>query len=579
MMFDKSVSQPVTKYKVISRPVRHEVCNPVRQPDPIPPQMVFLVARTVVRCESCSDSVAWSRRFKMNRAVVHGILRLLPIVLIVSLARAEETPAPAEMAANSFATRLSQIDAADLERHCRFLASDALEGRAAGSRGGQAAAAYLVSELRKLNLSPPPGQKEHRQPFGNQWANVLASLPGRHPQRKDEWILIGAHYDHVGYGTVENSNGPLGRIHNGADDNASGVAMLLELAAFFSRPEQRQDRSVLIAFWDAEEVGLYGSKHWIANPSVSLASLKFALNLDMIGRLRDDRVAVMGWRSAPGFRRRIVEANGDLGLHFEFEPAVTNDSDHYPFYAATRPVLHFDTRKHEDYHRPSDDPEKLNIAGLVRIGHFAARLIDHVVNAAELPGFRREALQEPRQPTVDTKARMAPPVRLGVRWNTQRDPQQTFLDVADVTPNTPAARAGLRRGDRLLKFDRWHGGTLAELRSAICIAPAEVDIEWQPAGQSEPRTTRIKLDGKGIRCGITYRSDPALHGCGVITSVMSHSPADRAGIRPGDILMSVADRPIPRFEEFETLLPAENGPCHFEIDREGQSQRITVELP
>ncbi|HET6422853.1 MAG TPA: hypothetical protein VFG20_04165, partial [Planctomycetaceae bacterium] len=116
------------------------------------------------------------------------ILRLLPFVLVVAIARADDPPLNRDVPASRFEERLRQIDAASLDRHCRFLASDALEGRAAGSRGGQAAAAYLVSELRQRRLSPPPGQKEHRQPFGNQWANVLAAIPGKHPDLKDEWV-------------------------------------------------------------------------------------------------------------------------------------------------------------------------------------------------------------------------------------------------------------------------------------------------------------------------------------------------------------------------------------------------------
>ncbi len=489
------------------------------------------------------------------------------------------TVAASEPAAPTLAERLSQIKAADLERHCRFLASDALEGRGAGSRGGQAAAAYLVSELKQLQLSPPPGQKEFRQPFGNQWANVVAAIPGRHPTLKNEWIIIGSHYDHVGYGTAENSNGPVGKIHNGADDNASGVSVLLELAALFGQEPWLHDRSLLIAFWDAEEVGLYGSKKWVEQPSVALPSVKFALNLDMVGRLRDDHVAVMGWRSAPGLRRWIVDANMDTSLKFQFEPVVTADSDHHSFYSARRPVLHFDTRKHEDYHRPSDDVEKLNLAGLERISRLTARLVLHVANAPTLPEFRAEAFKEPATARIDQRARIAPPVRLGVRWNPQRPGDEPFLAVADVVPNTAAARAGIRKGDRLLKFDRWQSGSLDELRAVIAVAPNEVEIEWQSAGEPKPQSARIQLTGEGIRCGISYRQDPVCPGCGVVTSVMSHSPADRAGLQPGDVLMSVGGRELPAFDDFTSVLPTKAGSTEFVIDREGQLQRINVELP
>lgn len=527
------------------------------------------------RSVSCSDSAGHAHWFNWNWGLTRKISCFLSIVLIVPVVQADDTAAPTAVLASDPVN----IDSADLERHCRFLASDALEGRSAGSRGGQAAAAYLCSELKQRTISPPPGQREYRQPFGNQWSNVLAFIPGRDPGLKDQWVVLGAHYDHVGYGTAENSNGPIGKIHNGADDNASGVALLLELASWLANKERPCGRSVLIAFWDAEEAGLFGSKHWVAHPPVPLSKVKFALNLDMLGRLRDDRVAVMGWRSAPGLRRWIVDANRDTGLRFEFEPSVTNDSDHYPFYAAKLPTLHFDTRKHEDYHRPSDDPEKLNIPGLTRIARFAAHLVDHVVNEPTLPPFRPEALQESPQRPVDMKARTAPPVRFGVRWHTQRAESALFLDVADVVTESAAANVGLRSGDQLRKFDRWQGGTLDALRRAICVAPSEVEIEWQSPGKPEPQTARLTLPGKAIRCGITYRLDSALPGCGVITSVMAFSPADVAGLQPGDVMLTINDADVPRFEDFESRLPLTSGPCPFEIDREGQRCKILVELP
>lgn len=497
--------------------------------------------------------------------------RLITVLLVVGLVRF----APAADIVDS----LARIDTADLKRHCSFLAADALEGRAAGSQGGQAAATYLVTELKKLDLAPPPGLRDYRQPFGRQYANVLAVIPGRHSTLKDEWLVLGAHYDHVGYGTNDNSFGPIGKIHNGADDNASGCSLLLELASVFADPDLMLDRSLVIAFWDAEETGLLGSKHWVSQPTVPFAQVKLAVNLDMIGRMQQDHVAVMGWRSAVGLRRGMVDANLVAPLRFGFQSTVTADSDHYSFYAARRPVIHFDTGKHVDYHRPSDDIEKLNFEGLERLGRFVGRLVLQAANAPTLPPFREDLGNEARSARVDPKARLAPPVRFGVRWNPQRGDNETVLDVADVIPNTPAAKVGLRKGDRLLKLHRWTGGTLESFREAISVAPAEIDIEWQPAGQTESKSARIQLAGEGVRLGLTYREDAALPGCGVITAVMAHTPVDRAGLRPGDILLTLNDREIPPFEQLSERLPAGSAPLAVFFERDGQPMRITIDLP
>lgn len=473
---------------------------------------------------------------------------------------------------------LSRIDVTDLKRHCSFLAADALEGRAAGSRGGQAAAAYLVSELKRMNLTPPPGLRDYRQPFGNQYANVIAIIPGGHPTLKDEWIVVGGHYDHVGYGTAENSNGPVGKIHNGADDNASGTSLLLELASVLVHPGVALDRSLIIAFWDAEEVGLLGSKHWVGQPTVPLSQVKLAVNLDMIGRMRDDHVAVMGWRTAAGLRRDMITANTEAPLQFGFDTAVTADSDHHSFYVARRPVIHFDTGKHVDYHRPSDDVEKVNFDGLERLGRFVGRLVLHAANVPALPEFRQDAANDPALTRLDPKARMSPPVRLGIRWSPQRSNDDRYLDVADIIPNTPASKVGIRKGDRLLKFDRWNGGTLDSFREAISVAPAEVEMEWQSPGDEETKTARIQLGGEGVRLGITYRCDPSLPGCGVISTVMAFTPADRAGLQPGDVLLSLDDQELPPFADLGKRLPAESAPIKLFFERNGQPKRITIDL-
>ncbi len=161
--------------------------------------------------------------------------------------------------AGSFDAAMESIRLPDLRRHVGTLASDSLEGREAGARGGKAAGAYLVSELRRLKVRPGGEDGSYYQYFEPDYRNVLALVPGRDPELRNEVVVISAHYDHVGYGTRRNSRGPWGLVHNGADDNASGTAGLLEVIEAFAALEPAPRRTVLFAFWDAEEKGLLGS--------------------------------------------------------------------------------------------------------------------------------------------------------------------------------------------------------------------------------------------------------------------------------------------------------------------------------
>ena len=472
---------------------------------------------------------------------------------------------------------LNQIDAADLKRHCQVLAADTLEGRAAGSRGGQAAAAYLVTELRKLGLEPAGDGKDFRQAFGIGYANVVARLPGGESTAAEEIIVVGAHYDHVGFGNSSNSYGPFGQIHNGADDNASGVSVLLEIAQSLQAAHPRPKRTILFAAWDAEEAGLLGSKHWVTQSAGRRPQIRLAVNLDMLGRLTNDRVIVMGWRSACGLRSLLAEHNAAASLAFQFEPNVVADSDHYPFYANQIPTLHFDTGKHADYHRPSDDVEKLNWDGMQRIARMMASFVRTAADADVLPAFRPECWREPAAPRFDPKARQAAPVRLGVSWNPQSW-REGRVEILQVSPQSPAATAGLLPGDRLVQFDQWREGTTDELRCAITSAPQNVPMEWRRGGRETPLSAIIRLLGEQVRCGLVVVPDAALPGSVTISQVIETSQADRAGLQPGDVLLRWSDQPIASPEELARRVRADAGPIRLLVDRDGRLETKTLEL-
>ena len=207
-------------------------------------------------------------------------------------------PSQAIEKSSSYLAALESISTEDLRQHVDYLAGNALEGREAGTPGSRKAADYLQARLDHLKIRAAGEDGGFLQPFSPNFRNVLGLLEGSDPVLKNQVIIVSAHYDHVGYGTRENSQGPIGQIHNGADDNASGTSALLELSEAFDRLPQPPKRSILFACWDAEEMEMLGSIHWADHPTIPLDLVVAVVNMDMIGRLRDNRLTVYGSRTA-----------------------------------------------------------------------------------------------------------------------------------------------------------------------------------------------------------------------------------------------------------------------------------------
>ena len=509
---------------------------------------------------------------------IGSVQRLAPFVMAVlifagSLMLSESRANDDELVTKAF----KHVTIVDLKRHCSTLASDAFEGREAGANGGKAAAAYLQTELRKVPGIKPAGTSSWLQEFAPDYRNVLAMLPGSDPELSSEVIVIGAHYDHVGRGNVTNSNGPFGYIHNGADDNASGTAALLELIDAFSSLTPAPRRTLLFAFWDAEEVGLLGSYHWVRQPTRPLSDVKLMLNIDMLGRLREGKLTVMGWRSASGLRSRLQAVNPQGDLQFLYAPTVIADSDHYPFYAAGVPCVHFDSCKHDDYHRPSDDADKLNYEGLHRLTEMVFRLSLSAANETSVPKFRREALTEGPPGWMTATVPAPPQLRLGVHFNWKAFQNGVAL-VEQVTPGSPAQRAGIRAADRITQLAHWSGGDVDDLRTIIRTAKSPLAIRLQRPDADEPITLNVELGGTPVRLGINWQTDPALPDAIIINQVVPDSPADRAGLKAGDVVMSFAGRAITSDEEFRKQVLTDPGPLSVRVEREGRPQDVSVKL-
>ncbi len=275
--------------------------------------------------------------------------------------------------------------------------------------------------------------------------NVVGLLEGSDPVLKDRMIVVGAHYDHIGLGG-DNSTAPsqTGQVHNGADDNASGTAGIMELAQMFSQPGNRLKRSVLFIAFGAEELGLLGSNHYVENPVSSLENVDFMINFDMIGRMVDNTLLLNGTGSSPVWKKAAEHINDDYGLTLKFSEGALGGSDHTAFYSKEIPVMFFFTGTHSDYHKPSDDHEKIDPEGEVRILKFTEDILRYLDTTDEKIAFTR--VQEQAQP-----GRRAYRVTLGVVPDFAGSENEGFK-ITDVRPGGPADKAGLKGGDTITKM-------------------------------------------------------------------------------------------------------------------------------
>jgi hypothetical protein len=381
----------------------------------------------------------------MSRRSILGWL-VLPVVvglLWVGSAVAEKSP--------SYQAALESIRAADLGRCVAHLADPQLEGREAGTQGGWAAGDYLAQRYDQCHLKGA-GTQGYFQPFPPNYRNILAIVVGSDPKLRDQVIVVGAHYDHIGYGGNGLSLDGYGSIHPGADDNASGSAAVAGLAKAWTVLRGTPKRSVLFANWDGEEKGLLGSKYWVANPTVPLAHVAAALNLDMVGRLRHNHLVVYGWRSGDGWRRLLSQQNGGAGLELDFDWTLEARADHYSFFSAGIPVLMFFTGMHADYHRSSDVADRINSQGIEQVTRLLFALVYDLADRPAVPAFRAAAADETpeTEQTIVRRAVRLPdsPLRWGITWRGD-DAEPGTVILSYVVPGSPAARSGLAAGDRV----------------------------------------------------------------------------------------------------------------------------------
>ena len=275
--------------------------------------------------------------------------------------------------------------------------------------------------------------------------NVLARLPATHAGTT-ETVIVGAHYDHIGRGGTSSlaRQGEEGEIHNGADDNASGVAVVLELARALADAEDRP-RNVMFAFWSGEELGLIGSSRFVDEPPLALEDIVAYLNFDMVGRLRDNRLSLQGVGSSNVWRRHIERRNIPAGFNLALldDPYLPTDST--AFYPKGVPILSFFTGSHEDYNRPTDDAETLDYAGMARIAAFGTTILKDVVAARERPAYVEVQNTTPGGGDRDTLR-----AYLGTIPDYATD--LAGVKISSVRGGGPADKAGMRGGDVIVEF-------------------------------------------------------------------------------------------------------------------------------
>lgn len=341
-----------------------------------------------------------------------------------------------------------------IEQDIFFLANDALKGRETGTPEELKAAAYIEGRFKDVGLEPKGLMNTYFQTFtfkpktdphaqvkfvdGDSTitgTNVLGYLDNGAAHT----IIIGAHYDHLGMGGEGSLYAAGEAIHNGADDNASGVAILLQLATELKKEGFQGNNYLFIAF-SGEEMGLLGSNYFSKNPTVDLSKTNFMLNMDMVGRLREDKtLSVSGTGTSPIWNQVLNAAN--TGFKLVLGESGVGPSDHTSFYLQNIPVLHFFTGQHEDYHKPSDDAEKLNFEGMRQIQQYILDVIGELNDKDKL-AFRTTKNESEEVPRFK--------VALGVMPDYLFDGEGMRID--GLTENRPAARAGLQKGDIVVKL-------------------------------------------------------------------------------------------------------------------------------
>lgn len=345
-----------------------------------------------------------------------------------------------------------KIEEKNIKTHIKFLSDDALQGRLTGSEGERMALDYIEKQFKALKLQPKGELDSFEQKFpfksgvhGTGTDGTAHNAVAYLDNKSDKTIIIGAHFDHLGLGENGSSldANPKGKIHNGADDNASGVAGVLELARYFSKNKISEKSNFLFICFSGEELGLYGSKYFTEHPSIDLTKVNYMINMDMIGRLNPTTktISVSGSGTSPVWETTLKNMTGTQ-LTIKTDSAGVGPSDHTSFYLKNIPVLHFFTGSHSDYHKPSDDWDKINYAGEKEVLDLIIAVIEKLDTEPQL------AFLPTKNKSMSSSRSFK--VTMGVMPSYTSDVAGLLVDGA--TDGKPAQKAGIQTGDIITKI-------------------------------------------------------------------------------------------------------------------------------
>ncbi len=303
------------------------------------------------------------------------------------------------LSCGSMKTNTDQSSAStQLLKDVETLALDSYEGRKTGTKGAEMARTYLTGRLVEIGLKPYPGMKSYEQSFEIKGRNGAAAIEGKNliayiPGKTENVIVISAHYDHVG--VIKNE------VYNGADDNASGVAGLLQFAKYFSK--NKPNNTLIFAIFDAEEMGLQGAKAFVAKPPVALEKIKLNINMDMISHNDKGELYATGTFKYPALKPFIYNDNPKLKLLFGHDdPKLgkddwTNQSDQGAFNAKNIPFIYFGVEDHKDYHKASDEYQNINKEFFIDAANAIQGVIVNIDKQRDIQAIFKENLQMKKQ--------------------------------------------------------------------------------------------------------------------------------------------------------------------------------------
>ena len=344
----------------------------------------------------------------------------------------------------------------NLKKTITYLASDELKGRLTGSEGEKLAANYIAKEFSTLKLKPLEGNNfmqnySYDVKLNPHEDNSSVKVNGRNvigylDNKADKTIIIGAHFDHLGLNEHHNSTlmNSEGQIHNGADDNASGVSAVLELARMFAQNKSKEKANYVFALFSGEEDGLMGSKQFAENVKTKYPNVISMINLDMVGRLNKDKVLTVGGVGTSPIFGEIIAKNKPAGFNLAIDSSGVGPSDHTSFYLKDIPVLFLFTGTHSDYHKPSDDTNLINFDGLNIITDYVFKIANSLADTEKIPFTKTKISQSKAIPKYK--------VTLGIMPSYADTKDGLHID--GVTEKRPAADAGIQSGDILLKIGK-----------------------------------------------------------------------------------------------------------------------------